>query len=327
MIRDSLCSILFFIVHSSGNAQELHGQDGLTTYFVGNVNLIITVPHNGQKAPANIPGFYLNFCGNNPLSTLLLDRKKGCAQQNKNGVRKHNCKDQSPPCNTRIAGDAYTKSLAFQFYNRFYELTGYRPHMVVSELRRIKMDPNRDIDEGTFGDPTAIQVYNDFHGFVNQAAKSISGPGLLIDIHGQTHPEEWIELGYLIPKCLLANNTLDPLSSSINSLNARFQNIGFENLLRGANSFGKLLDDLSYNVIPSPTNPDPKCEGNYYSGGYITKTYGSKDNGIIDAIQIESPKSLRFNPSKRKKLGKDLGDVTVVFMETYYGLIRKPIRN
>ncbi|CAD5125003.1 DgyrCDS13243 [Dimorphilus gyrociliatus] len=305
MINDSLCSILFFIFHSSNGVPVLHGQDSLTTYYVGNMNLIITVPHNGQKAPVNIS-----------------DRTKGCTDQNNNCVWSNNCSPQSSSCKAITIGDGYTKNIAMKCYNRVHELTGLYPHMIISELRRVKMDPNREINEATFGDPIAIQVYNDFHGFIDQAKNSFSEHGLLIDMHGQTHPEQWIELGYLISKHKLVNNILDPSTSSIKSLNSRFNNISFESLLRGSNSFGKLLNDYSYNVVPSPNNPDPTASGNYYSGGFITKTYGSSNCGNTDAIQIEAPKSIRFNSSIRNKFARDLGDVIVTFMQTYYGLAK-----
>ena len=63
-----------------------------------------------------------------------------------------------------------------------------------------------------------------------------------------------------------------------------------QELLTGAApvSFGGLLESEGYLSVPSPTNPGPNGEL-YFSGGYITQQYGSRDGGIVDAIQIESP--------------------------------------
>lgn len=58
---------------------------------------------------------------------------------------------------------------------------------------------------------------------------------------------------------------------------------------------GGLLNLMyGYNTVPSPINPGP-LNGNYYNGGYITKTHGSYYNaGLpLNAIQIEVPSSLR----------------------------------
>ncbi len=49
---------------------------------------------------------------------------------------------------------------------------------------RSKVDVNRDIDEAAQGDPTATEVYNDFHNYI-EGARAIIGRGILFDIHGQ----------------------------------------------------------------------------------------------------------------------------------------------
>ncbi|CAD5125004.1 DgyrCDS13244 [Dimorphilus gyrociliatus] len=304
MIKFACLTFICFLLHSSNGVQILHGVGDYTSYHVGNMNLVISVPHNGLKTTSDIP-----------------DRHNGCLDQNNNCIYTHNCGQQSNSCSVRTAGDSYTKSIATKFYDKVHELTGLYPHMIVSELRRKKMDPNREVNEATFGDPLATQVYNDFHNFINQAKNAISGDGLLIDMHGQTHPEEWIELGYLISRYQLVNNIWIPSISSIRALDSRFNNVGLENLVRGPNSLGKLLNDHSQLVVPSPNNPDPTASGNYYSGGFIVKTYGSKNGGNIDAIQVEAPKNIRFSSTKRTKFGQDLGSAVVSFMQTYYGLL------
>jgi hypothetical protein len=46
----------------------------------------------------------------------------------------------------------------------------------------------------------------------------------------------------------------------------------------------------NFKVVPSPSIRDP-AGGNYYSGGYITQTYGVKDR--LNAIQMEFPYFIR----------------------------------
>lgn len=122
--------------------------------------------------------------------------------------------------------------------------------------------------------------------------------GLLIDIHGQSHPEGWIELGYLLSSNELnsTSSLTDPLKvSSINSL-ASTSDYPFENLIRGRVSLGGIMDS-KYNlkVVPSPKYLSPNG-GNYYSGGFITREYSlSQKKARINAIQIESPYAYRVD--------------------------------
>ena len=56
----------------------------------------------------------------------------------------------------------------------------------------------------------------------------------------------------------------------------------------------------------------------YYKGGYILKTYGSKDGGYIDAIQIETSKDVREGgDEKRKHFAHHLASTVKKFMEAH----------
>ncbi|KAK2140296.1 hypothetical protein LSH36_1399g00032 [Paralvinella palmiformis] len=72
-----------------------------------------------------------------------------------------------------------------------------------------------------------------------------------------------------------------------------------QELLTGAApvSFGGLLESEGYLSVPSPTNPGPGGEI-YFSGGFITQQYGSRDGGIVDAIQIESAMTFLEEPER-----------------------------
>ena len=79
------------------------------------------------------------------------------------------------------------------------------------------------------------------------------------------------------------------------------------------------MTNLGYSSVPSQTNPDPNG-GGYYSGGYNTQRHGSKNGGTIDAIQIESPRDVRFGENGRdiEVYAKDLATSMVQFYKIHY---------
>ena len=50
---------------------------------------------------------------------------------------------------------------------------------------RAKLDVNREVQEATQADVTAVAAYNLYHGHIRQAREQIGGRGILFDIHGQ----------------------------------------------------------------------------------------------------------------------------------------------
>ena len=65
----------------------------------------------------------------------------------------------------------------------------------------------------------------------------------------------------------------------------------------------------------------------YYSGGYITRAYGSLDVGmgeesetLFDAIQLETPRESRIEGGEEERInyGKALSRVIVMFYRKYY---------
>ena len=83
-------------------------------------------------------------------------------------------------------------------------------------------------------------------------------------------------------------NNVDPSMSSIRALidSSEFE---FVELLRGSSSFGTMLTDLGFSCVPSRDHLGP--EGSrFFSRGYNTLVHGSKNGGMISAIQIEAPK-------------------------------------
>ncbi|XP_013421262.1 uncharacterized protein LOC106181434 [Lingula anatina] len=196
------------------------------------------------------------------------------------------------------------------------QLTGIKPHLIISNLHRVKMDPNRSVNEAAFGVPNAMQAYREYHSFIREAYGRVRGAGLFIDIHGQSHPNRWIELGYLVSTRRLNENNAIPQFSSIRSLyNSLRDYVTFDHLLRGDYSLGRLLNRRGYRAVPSPGIRAPGRAA-YFTGGYSTMTYGSRFSGKIDSIQVESPVHLRTD-RRRPTYARDLAKVLRDFMALY----------
>ena len=171
------------------------------------------------------------------------------------------------------------------------------------------------VGEGAQGNPTATTVWQEYHEFLAHAKANLSGPGLILDLHGQAHSEAWVELGYTISGNNLDNGIPEADASSIRSLAGSVEGVSFENLLRGDQSLGYYLQQRGYTTVPSPANNGPD-DGNYFSGGYITKQYGSRDGGTLDAIQVEMPSVVR-NAEDAPAFVEALAASVKLFMQHY----------
>lgn len=85
-------------------------------------------------------------------------------------------------------------------------------------------------------------------------------------------------------------------------------------LLRGQSSFGAKLKVVNRNAVPSPSRPGPDG-ASYFSGGYNTRRHGSRDGGVVDAIQIESPQDYRLDP---QEYAVDLAKAVLSFITEHY---------
>jgi len=178
---------------------------------------------------------------------------------------------------------------------------GRCPASVVSLLHRRKLDPNREVDEATFGVPLAVEVYDEYHGYVTAERTALGDTrGLYIDIHGHGHTIQRAELGYLLTASELnSGNPIDPSWTSIRAL-AEYVGGDFDLLLRsGPTSFGALMEAEGFAAVPSPTAPGPGISA-YFSGGYSTRVHGSYNGGLVDGIQIESPRTFREMPLRQQ---------------------------
>ena len=272
-------------------------------YKPGDINLILTVPHNGYDRSEDIP-----------------IRQPGC----KNSAKvcrfpgRSSC-DEGKICRVVVDGDGYTQTIGKYVHTAFKKLTGRTPHLIISNLHRSRMDPNREIAEAAQGNQAAMAAYEEFHRAIREAKKIFGRePGLLIDIHGQAHKKNRTEIGYLIkPKALnLGNYTNSNLS--IKALVMRKKDT-VEEFIWGSRSLGALFEDAGYKAVPSPNKTSPGKD-KYFNGGYITSTHGSWYGGLVDAIQLEIPGEIRNDGGKslRKHFSSNLARILATFFAENY---------
>eukprot|EP00091_Calanus_sinicus_P018399 TRINITY_DN4189_c0_g1_i1.p2 TRINITY_DN4189_c0_g1~~TRINITY_DN4189_c0_g1_i1.p2 ORF type:complete len:180 (-),score=49.17 TRINITY_DN4189_c0_g1_i1:698-1192(-) len=131
-----------------------YGPTGFIEYRQGTVGIVIAVPHGGEWDNPAIPA-----------------RTYGISE-----------------------GDDHTKELSEAVTSAICQSLGKCPHLIVTHLKRSKLDPNREIKEAAQGDPNAEEAWREYHGFIDEA-KAREGLGLVIDLHGQSHRKNSTEFG------------------------------------------------------------------------------------------------------------------------------------
>ncbi len=268
-----------------------YGAHGYTEYIPGSLPIIISAPHGGYLEPEVIPN--------------------------------RTCFDAV------YATDDYTQELIRDIQNSIYAEFGCYAHVVINLLDRKKLDANRNLAEGACGNDSAKQAWNDFNDFIDIAENTVMeqyGKGLYIDLHGHGNPKQRLEIGYLLydDELQLTDTELNTDTyinySSIQHLVATNAG-GFTHaeLLRGAISFGTLMQEAGYASVPSAADPFPLTGDNYYSGGYNTVERSSYSGGTIDGFQIEcNYTGVRDNAVNREKFADSIVSVLRPYLETHY---------
>lgn len=258
------------------------GKDNLIEYLVGNMPLILTVTHGGFK---NLT--YINDRSQTNLSDSIV-----------------------------LGTDNFTYQLALNLRKKIYHLTNKYPHVILGCLTRSKCDLNRYIYQTENGKSYAVEdkdmstAWWEFYNFINIAINNNNS--FILDIHGhglenndytittniesQIVKGDFIHLGYL-----LNNNDLNNIFQ--NNTNILFSaqkyqndlNITQKDFIFGNNSFGNILNKYNLNCYPSNNYRLITSNSTYFSGGNITKVFGSnwKFNPDINqnsnVIQMEFP--------------------------------------
>ncbi len=263
------------------------GRRGYVEYVPGTLPLVISVPHGGDLDPDEIP-----------------DRVWGT-----------------------MVTDLWTRETATAVRDAFIARTGRAPHVVVSHLKRTKLDPNREIVEAAQGSPFAENAWNEFHAFIEVAEAAVEGSfgsGFYIDLHGHGHEILRAELGYLLSASDLdrRDEVLDAGGyadrSSLRAL-AHATDAPFSELLRGASSLGGLLAARGVASVPSPPDPSPGAAP-YFTGGYSVDRHGSRTSGTVSGVQIELPRAgIRDTDENRRAFARALAEAVEAFMIAHWG--------
>ncbi len=234
---------------------------------VGTMPLVLSAPHGGLRKPKDAP-----------------DRKEGILRR-----------------------DVGVREMAFELADAIELRTGFRPFVVATSLHRVKLDANREVEEAAQGGKLATEVWRLYHHALEEAGLNAlalgHGHALLLDIHGQTHPEQWIEVGHAVSANVLAGTDAD--LDDLPGMDAAW--------IRGPLSMGAFLEAEGYRAVPAPgiLHPDGR---KYYSGGYITRRH--RGNGLR-SIQLEFPMHLRKQEGRRESVPKATDAICGFFAEHF----------
>ena len=270
-----------------------YGRKSYVEYIPGELPLILSAPHGGSLDPAEVP-----------------DRTYG-----------------------ETVTDANIVETTLEVRSALIARTGKAPHVVISHLRRSKLDPNREIVEAAQGNPFAENAWEEFQGFLDIASQTVTrtyDSGFYIDLHGHGHTIARAELGYLLTAGQLNHTDAEvdalglPQYSSIRAL-AETSPLPFSRLLRGEASLGGYLQARGVRSVPGPSDPSPGNDA-YFNGGYNTARHGSRTAGrTVSGVQMELPRpGIRDTEANRKAFGQALAGAVEAYMTEHFGFFRTP---
>ena len=268
--------------------QSYFGRNKYVEYIPGELPVILSAPHGGAMAPAEIP-----------------NRTFGVTSSDRN-----------------------TLELTLAMRDALIDVTGQAPHVILSHLHRRKLDPNREIVEAAQESPYAELAWEEFHEWIRTARAIVAGDfgkGMYFDIHGHGHDIDRLELGYLLSSDELnqpdmALNSLEVVArTSIRDL-GRTSPIPFSQLLRGPTSLGGLFGEEDVASVPSPSAPGPG-DAPYFRGGYNTRQHGSSEDAeVISGVQIEHHYGgVRDSEESRRAYAAKAARAIRGFMLEHYG--------
>ena len=269
---------------------------GYISYRVGNMPIIITVPHDGTLAPSTFP-----------------DRTGSSARAE----------------NTRKVAEQFA-----YFFNA--NSNGLYPHIIYNNISRSKLDPALNQMDGAQGNSYANLSYGTYHSFLQTAIDSVEAyfdAGILLNLVEHNHSNQKVELGYLLSASDLDLTNLQLNSYSAQSSVSQIAGIStssFAEVIRGYNSLGTLIvgrsytsNDVTYSFEAVPTLDNPTIGStDYSSGGYTIAQYGSSNGGKINGIDIATPfAGFRDNANAYRALAVILEESVKIFYQENLGVI------
>jgi len=288
--------------------QSYFGRNGYVEYIAGNAPVILTAPHGGALNPSSIPDRTASACGGSATTVT----------------------------------DANTQELVRSMQARYAARFGKYPHVIISQLARRKLDPNRVQPEAACSNAEAAQALSEWHSFIDAAKSAVlaaHGKGWYMDMHGHGHAVQRLELGYLVGGAQLdgSDATLDASSaiengSSILTLSLASP-LPFASLLRGPASLGTLYAAQGFPSVPSSSDPRPNG-ADYFNGGDNTRRHscgsaagplGGTTGGLICGVQIEANFSgVRDNAANRERFADVTAQVLEQYLRVHWGLQLAP---
>jgi N-formylglutamate amidohydrolase len=174
-----------------------------------------------------------------------------------------------------------------------------KPYLVIARFERKYLDVNRQAADA-YESEAAKPVYEAYHKALKDARDAVQkdwGRGLLLDLHGQAANPNVVFRG--------TNN-----GKTVAHLVDRFGKVA---VTGPEGIFGRLAVG-GYKVLPANDSGDK--ENPFFSGGYIVQTYGSKDGGSVDAIQLEFGSKLRMRVNL-DATAEAVADAVTVFARAY----------
>ena len=264
-------------------------QFNLIEYIPGNLPIILTAPHGGVKNIEGLP------------------------------TRNQNDFTDSIENNT----DSNTSQLVYQIRNEIFKLTGKYPYIIIGNIKRSKVEFNRYIylkennKSYATNDKLLANTWFEFYNYINVAIQnSIDNfnNAFIFDIHGHGRENisyefnnninrngDFIHLGYTILNSRLQtyidNNsgslsfTFDKLLRDNNNNNININLV--KDFIFGNNSFGSILNSNGLDAFPSNNLNYITNNEIYFSGGNITKVFGSRifndntQNNLSNIVQME----------------------------------------
>lgn len=238
-------------------------------YIPGNLPIIISAPHGGLKltgGTVNGVSYPDNNTTNNSADPYYLPTRS---------------------CGTNERDDN-TDVLIRRIQDEIFQQTGGYAHIIINNLNRKKLDPNRDKSEATCGNTNAEFFWDAWHGFIDKASASVEanwGKGIYIDLHGQSHSVPRIEAGYNISASELNSSDLNSAAiintSTIKSLEAiNINSFSHEELVRGEFSLGELFQNADGTFYAS--NNYPGCTRNGTNGYRAVPSNSNYGNNTCD---------------------------------------------
>lgn len=294
----SIFIFLFFTFFCAVQAQEITAEipwkagqvqfdnHKWTEVIVGDMPLVISVPHGGALNPEEIP-----------------DR---------------DCEGAVTVTDGRTIQTV--KAIREAFLAKYHK----SPYIIISHLSRKKVDQNREIEIATCGNALAKQGWNYFHSSIDTAltdAVRKFGHTIYIDFHGQSHPNRRLELGYSLTSqnlqdLFVGKEIKAAKHTSLQNYLQKHPERTLSEMLFGKGAFGSIIYNLGKPATPALQDPHPVEDEKFFSGGYNTRRYTSSAHPLVFGWQIEANnQGVRDTEENRKAFAAVFVQAFTAFIE------------